>query len=510
MKHLAGLLILAGLWCGAARSPAAMATPAPAARGTISGTVHGGSGIVVPNAQVAATNTRTQAATRVTATNGGRFELPGLVPGRYRVSVVSMAGFPPVSVELGAGRTATVDLRIGRKEISPRFARPPPLTMAQLRGTSSRGVSVAEVSDYVYGHYQGDFPSPPHADGNPRKAVIIFWKDFPFRFVFSHEASYCPWFELASGAALSYQFFEGNAGWAELFNDQGRKQRNSFVEILEAGPDRVWVRWTYFGMNVEGGQPAYRGSEDFWAYPNGLIVRRQAYHTLRPGDPRGYAREPIEMIGICPVGKRWFDVLRKDPAHGESHALAVLDPFSSRRYDVYWKRRPGTLWEATARRSGADWKQLDDAAGVVLVVPMKEGAPFCVFGDASGFGHDFTRIKEHSHTDTGGLGWVSQCWDHWPIGWLNSQGHPVDGTTLGVYPNHFSPAGMDFFALPDEEVERGTFYSLIGVGGENLEDIRRIARQWLDPGPEGTTRPASAAGLPAPFGPIGHEGAADK
>ena len=88
--------------------------------------------------------------------------------------------------------------------------------MAEFAGMKTGGVSVVEVSDYVFGGYRGEFPSPPHADLNPRKAFIIFWKDFPYRFVFSHEASYCPWFELPSGAGISYQFFEGNDGWAEL------------------------------------------------------------------------------------------------------------------------------------------------------------------------------------------------------------------------------------------------------------------------------------------------------
>src|SRR5215212_10674971 len=106
-----------------------------------------------------------------------------------------------------------------------------PVTMSELKSIRTGGVSVAEVSDYVYGGYNGDFPSPPHADLNPKKAFVIFWKDFDYRFVFSHEASYCPWFELPGGAAVSYQMWEGNEGWAELFNEQGREERNSFVEV---------------------------------------------------------------------------------------------------------------------------------------------------------------------------------------------------------------------------------------------------------------------------------------
>ena len=462
---------------------------------SITGTVYGGSGISIPDARVRVTNKATGASSTVVAGHDGKFEVQHLPPGTYTISVISFDGFPDVTVDLRADQTARADLRIRKLGISSAFAKPRPVSMAELSRIKSPGVSVVEVSDYVYGNYRGDFPAPPHADGNPKKAFIVFWKEFPFRFVFWHEASYCPWFELPSGAALSYQFFEGNLGWAELFNNWGRKERNSYVEILEPGPDRVWVRWTYFGVNMEQGAPAYRGTEDFWAYSNGLILRKQSYQTLLPGDFRGHTREPIETIGICPVGKRWFDVLAGDPSSGESHALAVMDAFSDKRYDVFWKRKPETVWEAVPRRQGASWKELDDAEGVALIVPMREGSPFYVFGDASGFRHDFTRIKEHSHRDTGGIGWISSSWDHWPVGWLNSQAHVLDRASLQRYPNHFSPAGMDFFALPNEEAERGNFYSLIGVGGHNLEQVRDLAREWLKLGPAGISKPGSTARL---------------
>jgi hypothetical protein len=100
-----------------------------------------------------------------------------------------------------------------------------------------------------------------------------------------------------------------------LFNSFGRQERNSSIEILEAGPERVKVRWTYYGVNMETGQRAYRGEEDFCAYPNGLIVRRQTFETLLPDDPRGYAREPMELIGLSPAGKCWrADGTEPEPA----------------------------------------------------------------------------------------------------------------------------------------------------------------------------------------------------
>ncbi len=83
--------------------------------------------------------------------------------------------------------------------------------------------------------------------------------------------------------------------------------------------------------------------------------------------------------------------------------------------------------------------------------------------------------------------------------WLNSQGHPVDRESLTKYPNHFSPMGMDFFALPNEESERGEFYSLIGVGGSDLEQIRNVGRTWLEMGPERIKQSVTAGTLPPAF-----------
>ena len=467
--------------------------------GTIRGTVLGGSDIYIPMSQVELYNTGTKKSTVITSTYGGTFEFKDLEVGKYEITVPSMDGFAPVRIDLSEGAVTEVTLKIKKLAISKIFSKPGPITLAELKGMATKGVSVAEVSDYIFGNYQGELKCPPNADGNPRKAYIIFWKDFSYRFIFAHESSYCPMMELPSGAGVCYQFFEGNEGRAELFNTPGRRDRNTFVEIIEPGPDRVWVRWIYFGVNMDTGEQYYRATEDFWAYPNGMIVRRQTYTSIFPGI-HGHAREPIENIGMCPVGKTWVDVLKQDDKTGEHHPLVVLDAFSENRYDVFWKHIPGTICGAVPRHTGSSWKELDDSAGIAFVIPMKEGSPFCVFGDASGFRHDFTRIKEHSHTDTGGIGWIGQSWDHWPVGWLNSQAHDVDNESLKKYPNHFSPAGMDFFALPDEEAEKGVYYSLIGVGGDNMEAIRLIANTWLKKGEDAilSSKMNSGADLP-PF-----------
>src|ERR1700722_5332164 len=114
----------------------------------------------------------------------------------------------------------------------PLFVKPTPITMAALAQTKIQDIAAVEVTDYAPGKYTGALtPSPPHADFNPKKAIIVAWKDRPHRLVFSHEASYQPSLELPNGVGYCNQFFEQNDGWGELFNNNGRKERNSFVDI---------------------------------------------------------------------------------------------------------------------------------------------------------------------------------------------------------------------------------------------------------------------------------------
>ena len=451
--------------------------------GSINGTVTDPTGAVLYDVLVTAGDSAGKIVGQARTDEYGKYSIKELPAGVYTVKAEGRGIRERAQTNVKLNSSATETVNLVTEELAERiphpFRKPRPLTMAELAGQETAGVSVAEVSDYVFGGYKGRFPSPPHADLNPKKAYIVRWEGLPYRFVFCHEGSYCPWFELPSGDGQCYQFFEGNTGWAELFNDWGRKERNSFVDVIESGPKRVWVRWTYFGVNMKAGQRAYRGTEDFWAYPNGLIVRRQSYESLMPDNYRGYSREPIEMIAMCPAGKLWLDVLAKNPSTGESHALAVLDVFSSKRYDVFWKHKPGTLWDSTHRKTGCAWKEVQDAKGVLISVPRQAGSPFCVFGDASGFQHDYTNLKDHTFTAEI---WGSSCWDHWPIGWLNSQAHPVDEKTLPLFPNHFSPLGMDFFALPDVEESAASYYSLLGVAGVDLEAGRAAARKWLGKG----------------------------
>src|SRR3712207_9128469 len=66
--------------------------------------------------------------------------------------------------------------------------------------------------------------------------------------------------------------------------------------------------------------------------------------------------------------------------------------------------------------------------------------------------------------------WGTLTWDHWPVGWLNSQAHDLSAETFGRYPSHFAPFGLDLWSMPNEATEGRDFYSLVGVAGGDVED----------------------------------------
>lgn len=388
----------------------------------------------------------------------------------------------------------------------PVFEKPAPVTSAELSQRKLQGVAAVEVNDYAAGRFRGEMsPSPPHADMNPKKAVIVVWEHWNHRLIFCHEASYDPWIELPNGVGLCNQFFEDNTGWAELFNNNGRKERNSFVDVIQSGPQRVWVRWNYLCVNKDDdSHPALRGTEDYIACPNGLVWRRLTYATLMPDKPDGYSWQPIDFFALAPAGTTWKDLFPKDEQHGDYHVGSVIDAYSEKRYDKFWDDR------GQARRTG-DARlllEISHSPGFAIVMPLKAGCLFTVLGASSGFPSEKSQVVDHSFDDTGGWGWNAARWDHWPIGWLNAQEHHYKPDS--PYPYHFGPfshyvvnrpiknAKQDFpVEARDMELNRWTerhvYYTLTGVG-RNLDSIRRLARQWLDKGTD-CAKPDSIADL---------------
>jgi len=420
------------------------------------------------------------------------------------------AGKVKAATEQGASISA------GNDEFGPDplFEKPLPIKMAEFEARSVPGVSATEVSDYAPVGYHGDLkPSPPHADLNPNHAVIIKWQGKPHRVVFGHEASYCPWMQLPNGLGLCNQFFEGNNGYAELFNNNGRKTRNSFVNIVQSGPERAWVRWNYFCVNKDDdSHPVLRGSEDYVAYPNGLMWRRLTYETMLADKPEGYSWQPIDYFAVAPNGSEWSDLFARDREHKDFNVATALDAFSEKKYELFWDDNGKPRRNGTAELL----LEISHSRGLALVMPSKDGYLFTILGNDSGFPSEKSQVVDHCHNDTGGWGWGAIRWNHWPVGWLNAQSNNYT-KELG-YPYHFGPfshymvnkpmknvAGLEFND-PKSDFHRETFdmdlnrwserhvyYTLTGVG-ESMESIRKLARRWLEHG-HACARPESIASL---------------
>jgi hypothetical protein len=360
------------------------------------------------------------------------------------------------------------------------------------------GVTVRVLTDYAPGRYTGPLtPSPPHADGNPRRAIEVAWPGRAERLIFSHEESYCPVLELPSGAAMCNQFFEGNLGDAELFNDPGRKESNSWVEVVSTGPRPAWVRWHYRCVNMrDDTRPRLQATEDYYAYPNGLTLRRMAYRSLMPDRVEGYSTQPVELFGIGPVGSTFRDLFPAEAAHGGHRVLTVVELFGKRRYDVFW----GADGSVRRRGTDADLTAIAASRGYALIMPFRDRLLFAAMGPASGFAVDRNQLIDHCTSGAlGGCEWGQGIWDHWPIGWLNSQtsnwkegsAYPYSFGSIGQF---FVPPGRrigkfspDYFKLCEDMennhwTENRTFAVLLG-GASTEAEIVRLGRRWLEHGP---------------------------
>ena len=366
------------------------------------------------------------------------------------------------------------------------------------------------MSDYAPGHYTGALtPSPPHADMNAKKAVVVFWKDHPQRFVFSHEASYCPYLELPNGAGMCNQFFEGNLGEAELMNNMGRKEKNSFVDVIQSGPQRVWVRWTYFAVNMKD------DTQPRLARHGGLFRLSQragpAADDLRESHAERGRRLQHATPSNCSAWRRPVrpikDLFPRDAEHGDYLTHTVLDLYGNKRYDIYWDEK------GKVRRRGDDatLAAITRSPGCALVLPFREKLLFAVLGEASGFPREKNQLVDHCTPGAeGGCGWGAGLWDHWPIGWLNSQssiwkpGSPY-AYSFGSVGQFFVPEGKRIKSFwkdyseycKDMEFNRWTArrvsYVLLGAA-RGWDDIRRIGRSWLDKGKQ-CAKPESIADL---------------
>ena len=443
----------------------------------------------------------------------------GFVLGGARTSGAAVPSNPAVRGSVKHNSPANPPARAeGGSGPDPIFEKPAPITMADLAKMKIEGVRAVEVSDYVFGNYKGPLtPCPPHADQNPKKAFIVVWEGKPNRFVFWHEASYSPYFELPSGAGPNFQFWESNFG-GELFNQYGRMEQHSFVDIIESGPHRVWLRWTYLDVDEKGNPPVLRGTDDFVTYANGIVWRRQTYQTFYPDRDDAQCASPLDFFTAVPAGVHYSELMPKDEQHGDYLAGTFLDVYSNKQYNVYWDNsdKPGWNGPYYARRTGAEcFLDIERSKGKAAVQTFRDGLAYCAFGDASGYLADRTELWDNSHPDTSPCNWGNAKMIHWPVGWVNSGGVIGNDQDIMTKPYHIDTLSMCFVTKPlpmtaearkwenilkewhVKEQERWVggrvFYCLHGVE-QDFQTIRQVSRRWLDKGAN-CARPESVKDL---------------
>jgi len=418
----------------------------------------------------------------------------------HRRFVLNIALAGAATAASGEVTEASVEAALdGSRTIGPDavYEKPAPTTMDELASKRTLGVSAVEVNDYVPGNYTGALhPTPPHADMNPKKGVVVFWKDSPCRFVFSHEASYIPFLQLPDGTAMCNNYF-GGPNDSDLMYVTGRREKNNFVDIVESGPQRVWVRWNYLSLSKNGdSQPRFRGTEDYFAFPNGLLLRRIAFNSLMPNSPLGYPNMAVDLFGMLPPHLKFSDCFARDSKVGDYNVLSMLDLYGGQRYDLYSDN------EGRTRRVGSVDKGDDDILGSLghtpgsaLVIPFRGRLLFAVLGTASGFDPKNNQFLDWS------VGLPSEkptplILDHWPIGWSN---YLDTGDRNSPYTKHFGnlfqafvPTGkrarswneLRAFAKDmdlNRWLEKRVFYVLLGSARE-WDEIIRIGRTWLENG----------------------------
>ena len=169
--------------------------------------------------------------------------------------------------------------------------------------------------------------------------------------------------------------------------------------------------------------------------------------------------------------------------------------YSDRGYEIYW----GENGKVRRRGDDATLTAISQSPGRALVMPFREKLLFAVLGDASGFLARRSVLVDHCTPGVkSGCEWGQGMWDHWPIGWLNSQasdwkpGSPYS-YSFGSIGQFFVPEGKPYTSFVDDyfgnsqdmELNRWTarrvFYVLLGTA-RDWNDIRRIGRKWLDKG----------------------------
>ena len=255
-------------------------------------------------------------------------------------------------------------------------------------------------------------------------------------------------------------------------------------------------------------QPRLRGTEDYFAYPNGLVLRRMTYESLMPDDVVGYSTQPVELFGVAPVGKLIKDLFPRDAKHGDYLTHAALDLYSDRRYDIYW----GEKGEVRRRGDDATLAAISQSPGCALVLPFRERtalrrarrrqrfsarrrtswsttarrAPRAAAGGARGSGTTGRSAGSIRRRPSGNPARPTPTVSD-RSGSSSSRTGNGSSRSARTTPEYCKDMELNRWTA------RRVFYVLLGAA-RDWDDVRRIGRSWLDKGKD-CARPESIAEL---------------
>jgi hypothetical protein len=324
-------------------------------------------------------------------------------------------------------------------------------------------------------------------------AVVVEF-DRPWRFVFWAQAQYAGAVQLSDEVMFTPQWCEENSpNDQECYEPMMDKQlRYSRIEILESGPARVRVKWTYALNDIQ--YRVFHGDshaeEIYTIYPDGLAVREIVIWPGAQSNHGGNTNfwQVHEWYMINAKGSTPSQVLDRQCAFTMRNGIGDL-------FNLPWPL-PTDRGEALCERFPqiADWpnfigkinmKGIANPFAVICksqaLFPFK---PCCICGGNHPYFNLFRGLDPESETG------IHNSYVHWPaseredfIGWVSARGE------VGTVPTHscFIDCNFAMRKAPNHFIETPfpgtTWYVLIGAteSGTDGSELDRLALTYRYP-----------------------------
>lgn len=297
------------------------------------------------------------------------------------------------------------------------------------------------------------------------------------KFVFWRNANFIPWWHVSNTCAQSYGFVElwggGTTGCCEPMSD--RLLRWSRVELVEANPARIVVRWRYVLANHlyewwGKGRKKPEVEEEYTFLPDGTVLRRILYRPVSPT-----RNELSELITVNAAGSFPSE-------HLERTALSMLD-LNGDAIDFTWdlnNKKTSPALDARARFRNELIFRINLAGGF---------RPYEVFAQTAHL-RPFLFPSFPSELDTWefgekGFGWYEfqgdfNTFSHWPVSW---QPYEDPSWSAGRYVREASHTSLLSINAGRFSATPATWVALLALLPEkNDTELLARVRAWLYPG----------------------------